>query len=51
MKKLFENAKFGDLYRSRDGRVNVFCKRFHETNIVLLRQSDNALGYFPIRVN
>ena len=46
MKKLFENAKFGDLYRSKDGTLNVFCKRFHETDIVLLRQYDNAIGYF-----
>ena len=51
MKKLFENANFGDLYRSKDGTLNVFCKRFHETDIVLIRQSDDAIGYFPIRVN
>ena len=51
MKKLFENAKFGDLYRSKDGTLNVYCKQFHETDIVLIRQSDDAIGYFPIRVN
>ena len=51
MNKLFENAKFGDLYRSKDGTLNIFCKRFHETDIVLIRQTDDAIGYFSIRVN
>lgn len=43
--RLFENAKFGDKYVSRDGKLNIFCHQVCEQDIILVRESYSSPGF------
>lgn len=47
MENIFENAKFGDKFKTRDGRMAIYHKCiWNDCHLLLLEAEDNVLDYF-----